>query len=57
MRNNADIIGIIILCVWIMFAMVGNGMKETEIKRLKQQAIERNYAEYNHTNGVWQWKQ
>jgi hypothetical protein len=23
---------------------------------LKREAIERNFAEYNSTNGVWQWK-
>jgi len=27
-----------------------------EIKSLKQQAITLGYAEYNQTNGIWQWK-
>jgi hypothetical protein len=55
--DNCDWLPISILAIWIGLAMIGNGMKENEIARLKKQAVEHNYAEYNHTNGVWQWKQ
>lgn len=42
----------IIVCILISIS-VGRG---NYIHKLKQEAIDKNYAIYNPTNGVWQWK-
>jgi hypothetical protein len=37
--------------------LIGGAINNTKnIHRLKQEAIQRGHAEYNPTNGAWQWK-
>ena len=40
------------ICVFLFLWAI----KEFPATTLKREAIERNFAEYNSTNGVWQWK-
>lgn len=40
----------------LVVSLVDGFSKKHEIISLKQQAISFGYAEYNPTNGVWQWK-
>jgi hypothetical protein len=48
------ILGLILGMVILFFVgFVGRGV---EIDRLKHEAIQKNYAIYNPTNGNWQWK-
>ena len=42
----------IIVCI-LIYMSVDRGLY---IDKLKQEAIDKNYAVYNHTNGIWQWK-
>jgi hypothetical protein len=47
--TSAIIIGAMVFFIIWMF-------RELPITALKREAIERNFAEYNSTTGVWQWK-
>ena len=51
------IIGIVMVTFFILTPLITiNNDKKIDLKNLKQEAIQLNYAEYNSTNGVWQWK-
>jgi hypothetical protein len=54
MSNNiiASIITVVFVIIILFFA---NCALVTYVKTLEQQAIEYNYAEFNRTNGNWQW--
>jgi hypothetical protein len=55
MDNNSYFGMIVLLFVTVIFCALLIIEKE-ERKYLQKQAIELNYANYNPTNGVWQWK-
>ena len=48
------ILTIVIGCAVVFFVV--SVFKNIPVEILKREAIERNFAEYNSTNGVWQWK-
>ena len=53
-----DFVGgsMIIFCLLLTGALFTWSAKMDGKSALKREAIERNFAEYNSTNGVWQWK-
>lgn len=50
-----DEIAIMLLCVVLGFCI--GGIVFNHDKNIKQEAIQHGYAEYNQTNGNWQWKE
>ena len=44
------------ICIIGIVAVIVSRANIQENRNLKTQAIERGYAIYNPTNGVWQWK-
>ena len=52
----SEFFGILFLCAVVFFFGFVIGESNAELV-YKKQAIERGFAEYNTTNGVWQWKE
>jgi len=40
----------------IVLAIIGGRTGDEKIKQFQTEAVALNFAEYNSTNGVWQWK-
>lgn len=45
-------VGIVMLVICLIVAIY----RSIGVSELRQQAINQGFAEYNATNGVWQWK-
>jgi len=52
-HDKISIIGLIVICLTVTTFFVG---MKIGINAYRLQAIERGFAEYNSTNGIWQWK-
>ena len=55
MRNLADVFWPIAV-ILLVFGAMGWMYHSIGVMDLRQQAIHQGFAEYNATNGVWQWK-
>jgi len=61
MKFEEKIIGVLVGLIAFLIAMLIHVSQSVtslnqSVTSLKREAIERNFAEYNSTNGVWQWK-
>lgn len=59
MRNVFDLMltFIVVLFITLIITWVGADVRWKEAKRTFQaEAVQRGFAEYNSTNGIWQWK-
>jgi hypothetical protein len=55
MNTNIDKEKLLLIVLLTLSVTIGI-IVDSELTTLKKQAIERNHAVYNSTNGHWQWK-
>lgn len=53
-RQEALYLAVLIFLVAALFGAQGYRAGKTAVR---QEAVQRGFAEYNQTNGVWQWKE
>ena len=59
-NQDTEIKAILIVCMVSWFiaiaSFIGYNNSAIDVRDLREEAIELGYANYNPTNGIWQWK-
>jgi hypothetical protein len=54
--NEVFISLVLTMCACVVGIFIGINTTNTKFQGLQKEAVQLNFAEYNSTNGVWQWK-